>query len=219
MNILKHSIGVMPSPWLDDTKSNGFRDQFRLIEDLKIDTWLKDMGANFTPIEIYQWIHDNKGMDIFFAQLAKFAPMFPLISYKEQVSVWLSTPPSGMGNAVYIVMGYDSKGQLRAVGGNYFTEPKKRTGPTLNSSAFFKEFDLAGERMQFELVKDAVEKSISAVDAKLLWDIRTKCEQFNTMAFYITVLTESGSFFHSAPAVIDGEKPADLSFEFFGEFR
>jgi hypothetical protein len=36
---------VFNSPWHDSAKSNLFRDQFKLISDLKIDIWLKEMGA------------------------------------------------------------------------------------------------------------------------------------------------------------------------------
>ena len=63
MNTPKQLKNVIPSPWLDDTKSNCFRDQFRLIKDLMIDSWLKDMGAYFTPIELLTvQLRDGEGL-------------------------------------------------------------------------------------------------------------------------------------------------------------
>lgn len=214
-----HSTSMIQSPWFDDTKSNGFRDQFRLIEDLKIDTWLRDMGSYFTPIEIHQWIHDHKGEGLFFEGLAHYAPMFPLVSYRGQVAVWTSPPPSGLGNAIYLVMGHDKDQRLRLVGGNYFTEPEQQSGSTLPAASFFEQYGQTDQRGQLQLVKDTVETSIQPEYASLLLNIRRECECFNTMAIYITVLTDSGSLFHAAPAVIDGEKPSDFSYEFFGEIK
>jgi hypothetical protein len=39
------------------------------------------------------------------------------------------------------------------------------------------------------------------------------------MPVFITVLTTEGSMFHAGKAVIDGVKPADCSYEFFGEIK
>jgi hypothetical protein len=39
------------------------------------------------------------------------------------------------------------------------------------------------------------------------------------MAIYITVLTDPGSMFHAGKAVVEGVKPADFSYEFFGEIK
>ena len=219
MNTPKHSKSVIPSPWLDDTKSNCFRDQFRLIEDLMIDTWLKDMGAYFTPIEPYQWIYQNNGENLFFKGLARLAPMFSLCAYHGQVAIWISPPPSGLGNAIYLVMGHDKDQQLRLVGGNYFTEPKPQKGSATSGSEFFAQYDQVDLRGQLQLVKDTVEASIQSKYASLLLNIQRECEHFHTMAIYVTVLTDPGSMFHAAKAVIEGVKPADFSYEFFGEIK
>jgi hypothetical protein len=217
MNTRNQLKALMPSPWLDDTKSNGFRDQFRLIEDLKIDTWLSDMGSYFTPVEIYQWIYQKNGKNLFFKGLARLAPMFPVLSYHGQVTAWTSPPPSGHGNAIYLVMGHDKAGKLRLVGGNYFTEPKQQSGPTLLSAPFFTQYDQADQRGQLQLVNVTVEKSIQHADGNLLLNISRECEHFHTMAVYVTALTDTGSLFHAGKAVIEGVKPADFSYEFFGE--
>mgnify|MGYP000013349998 CR=1 FL=1 len=200
------------SPWQDPTKPNLFRDEFQLARE-------NIPGEYFTPIEPYRWIFQNNGENLFFNGLARLAPMFALHAYHGQVAVWTSPPPSGLGNAIYFVMGHDKDQQLRLVGGNYFTEPKPQSGPTTTGSEFFAQYDQADLRGQRQLVKDTVEASIKAEYAGLLLNIRRECEHFHTMAIYITVLTDQGSMFHAGKAVIEGVKPADFSYEFFGEIK
>ena len=212
MNKRPQPTGMIQSPWLDHTKPNLFRDEFQLSrENLP--------GEYFSPIEPYRWIFQNNGENLFFNGLARLAPMFALHAYDGQVAVWTSPPPSGRGNAIYLIMGYDKKQQLRLVGGNHFTEPKQQSGPTLSGAEFFSQYDQANQRGQRQLVKETVEASIQPEDASLLLDIRRECEHFHTMAIYITVLTDQGSMFHAGKAVIEGVKPADFSYEFFGEIK
>lgn len=208
----KHLNWTSKSPWLDHTKTNLFRDEFQLAKE-------NLPGEYFTPLEPYRWIHHNNGENLFFKGLARLAPMFALHTYHGQVAVWTSPPPSGLGNAIYLVMGHDKNQQLRLVGGNYFNEPKQQSGSTLSAAAFFSQYDQANQRGQFQLVKDTVEKSIKSEYAGLLLNIRRECEHFHTMAIYVTVLTAQGSIFHAGKAVIEGDKPADFSYEFFGEIK
>jgi hypothetical protein len=207
-----HSNGMIESPWLDSTKPNLYRDEFQLAKE-------NLPGEYFTPIEPYSWICQNNGENLFFKGLARLAPMFPVAAYHGQVALWISPPPSGFGNAIYMVMGHDKDGQLRLVGGNYFTEPKQRSGSTVSSAAFFAQYDQADQRRQHQLIKDNVETSIKAEYAGLLLNIRRECEHFHTTAIHITALTDSGSLFHAGKAVIEGVKPADFSYEFFGEIK
>jgi hypothetical protein len=207
------------SLWLDPNAGNLFRDEFRLIDDLKIDPWLEQTSSYFKPLSMYRWIDQKNGVQLFFKGLACLAPMFPVAAYRGQVAVWISPPPSGLGNAIYIVMGHDKDGQLRLVGCNYFTAPKKRSGSTLAESTFFEQFDQAAQHVQLELVKHTVEASIQPEDMSLVLNICRECEHFHTMPVFITVLTTEGSMFHAGKAVIDGVKPADCSYEFFGEIK
>ena len=219
MNKRTRSIAMIQSPWLDHSKPNLFRDEFQLIDDLKIDPWLEQTSSYFKPIELYRWIDQCKGKTKFFESLARYAPMFPVVAYHGQVAVWTSPPPSGLGNAIYLVMGHDKDQQLRLVGGNYFTEPRQHSGSTVSGAAFFAQYDREDQRGQRQLIRNTVEASIQPEDASLLLNIRRECEHFHTMAIYITVLTDPGSMFHAGKAVIEGVKPADFSYEFFGEIK
>jgi hypothetical protein len=207
------------SPWLEQNSGNLFRDEFRLVNDLKIDPWLEQTNSYFKPIEIYRWIDRHHGTPLFFNGLASYAPMFPVIAYNGQIASWISPPPSGLGNAIYMVMGHDKTGKLRLVGGNYFTEPTRQRGEPLADTDFFTHYDVSDDRDKQRLVLDTVSQSIRSEDKSLLLDIRRECENFHTMAIYITVLTSEGSMFHAAKAVIEGDKPADFSYEWFGEIK
>ena len=203
---------VTTSPWLDPAITNLFKDEFQLAQESL-------PGAYFTPLEPYRWIQEHRGVPLFFKGLARYAPMFPVFAYNGQVASWISPPPSGFGNAICMVMGYDKTGALRLVGGNYFTEPTHQPCKQLTAQDFFARYDQADERCQLNLVLATVSQSIKPDDVFLLHDIRQECEHFHTMAIYITVLTSKGSLFHAAKAVIEGEKPADFSYEYFGEVK
>ena len=198
------------SPWLDDCKFNLFMYEFQLAEE--------DLpSTNYKPIEPYRWINKHNGRKLFFRGLARLAPMFPSRAYQGQISLWTSPPPSGLGNIIYIVMGHDSKGELRLVGGNNFSEPSTQSVTSAAPNNFFAQYDKANKYEKERLVRETVERSISSSDRELLLDIRCQCEHFHTMGIYITVLTADGVLFHAAKAVIEGDRPADFSYEHLGE--
>jgi len=212
-------IWAKESPWLDESSQHLFRDEFRLLADISEQPEILSWGSYYTPIPIYEWIFTNKGIELLYRSLARFAPMFKVTAYKDQTALWISPPPSGKGNAIYLVIGFDCTGLLRSVGGNYFNEPKLQNTSTLESASFFKKYDSSGERERLELVRKTVIGSIKPEDKNLLANINYECEHFHTMVIYITVLTDSGSLFHAGKAVIEGVKPADFSYEFFGEIK
>ena len=208
---------VVQSPWLDTTKPNLFRDEFRLIAEAKIRPVFLEWGPYYTPLELYQWIYDQNGVDIFFRGLARYAPMFPLVAYNGEIAVWTSPPPSGLGNAIYMVMGHDGNGTLRLVGGNYFSRPKRREGPPVKSTLFFHDFDHADQYRRRHFIAETIEKSILIEDVAVVLSVSAGCEEMHTMAVYIAVLTKNAPLFSAGKAVIEGTKPADFSYEFLGE--
>jgi hypothetical protein len=208
----RHPSWAKRSPWLDANKPNLFSYEFQLAKE-------KLPYQNFKPLEVYDWIHRHGGDRLFFRGLARLAPMFAAIAYHDQVAVWISPPPSGLGNAILMVMGHDSSGQLRLVGGNYFNAPNPRSGSVPKTLDFFDKYDRNDDYHKRKLVAETVMQSISPEDKTLLCSIARECEHFHTMGVYITVLTHDGSLFHAAKAVIEGSKPADFSYEYFGDIK
>ena len=217
--LLSITARTVESPWLDETKNNLFREEFRLISDSKIEPEILSWGPNFTPIPIYQWVFDNGGVDLFYKTLARFSPMFRVAAYKGQTAVWVSPPPSGSGNVICVVMGHDANGVLRSVGGNLFQEPRLEKISALDSKSFFNKYDSTDDRERQQLVRDTVRGSIKSKDKTLISKNRYECDLFHTMPIFFTALTGPGSLFHASKALIEGERPADFSYEFFGEIK
>ena len=208
-------IGQLKSPWIAADKSNLIHDQFQLAKE-------NLPGGYYQPLPIYKAIHQLNGEDLLYRGLAKLAPLSPLISSSGIVSVWLSPPLSGRGNTVFIVMGRDSNGNLRLVGGNYYREPKRREGNCLTSIDFFGQFDAKPISEQRQLLKDMIEFCIQEGDESYLDSLDSYCEFFNTMPIYVMLLDEGVStkaLFHGFPAVTEGYRPCDMSKEFFGEIE
>lgn len=168
---------------------------------------------------IYNWIYRNKGKKKFFQALARYAPMFPVRAYRGQIASWISPPPSGLGNVIFIVMGHNRDGQLRVVGGNYFTYPTSRSGEVPLAGDFFYQYDAVDEKRQQYLVRNVIENSMNSSDDDLVDCVLRQCEHFHTMPICIIALTNRGPLFHAAKAVIEGDKPADFSYEIFGEIK
>jgi hypothetical protein len=220
MNKTTNNIGhVSNSPWIDAKLQNLFRREFSLIDDLKIESHLEEIDAYFKPIEIYRWIDNHQGKSLFFKGLARFAPMFPVRAYNGQIASWISPPPSGFGNAIYIVVGHDKTGDLRLVGGNFFSEPRRQVGSSLTDEEFFNQYDSLDDRTKQHLVYETIAMSIQEQDEALVSQIRRECEHFHTMGIYLTVLDGGNTMFHAAKAVVEGEYPADFSYEYFGEVK
>lgn len=199
------------SPWLDKTKANLFRDEFKIAKE-------NSPFPGYRPEPLYRWIYCNGGIKLFFRALARYAPMFPVFAYHGQIASWTSPPPSGLGNVIFIVMGHDQFGKLRLVGGNYFGFPRPCCGDVMNSTDFFTRYDVADRHIRQRLVTEVIERS-AAHDNELLRSVLSECEHFHTMPICIVALTKRGPLFHAAKAVIEGVKPADFSFEYFGEIK
>jgi hypothetical protein len=199
------------SPWLDKSKPNLFQYEFQIAKE-------NSSFPGYRPEPLYRWIYCNGGIKLFFRALARYAPMFPVYAYGGQVVSWISPPPSGLGNVIFIVIGHDQLGELRLVGGNYFSFPRPYSGEVPNSGDFFGHYDEAGCYARQRLVTEVIEKS-AAHNNELLSRVFGECEHFHTMPICIVALTKRGPLFHTAKAVIEGVKAADFSHEYFGEIK
>lgn len=205
-------VAQSTSPWEEDTKPNQIRYEVELAKE-------NLLGNCYQPLPIFKALFELGGKDILLRGLAKLAPLRPLVSYHDEVSVWLSPPPSGKGNAVFVVMGHDSEGKLRLVGGNWYREPKPRIGTNLSSVEFFMLFDAKTRNEKMQLVKDIVEFSIKDLDRSYLKSLGTNCRHFNTMPIYLVLLNDKAKqpLLQGFPALVQGCSPCDMAYEYFGE--
>lgn len=219
MNILNKNLQHMgQSPWLDPTHSSQISDQFKLIEEIKLQPEIQNWGSYFVPLEIFKWIDKNKAVDKFFKALATLAPMYPVVAYNRGVACWISPPPSGSGNFVWIVMGRDKTKKLRVCGTNISFNPWFVSEPELSAIDFFEQYDMTTtDREKVDLFSKVFSFTYKKLGDEFIRSVTRRCETFNTMPIYITVLTPIGSMAQITEAVIEGERPSDFSYEFTGE--
>jgi hypothetical protein len=214
----KHPAIKSQSPWLDPTKSNMFKDEFQLIEDIKIQPEIQNGNPYFEPLEIFKWIHKNNGGEKLFEALAKLAPMYPVVAYKGRVASWISPPPSGSGNVVWIVIGRDKSRRLRVCGTSRCSKPWATTDTELSAIEFFEQYDLTTtDREKEELLSKVFSIAYRQIGKDNICGVTRRCDIYNTMPIFFTVLKSKGSISQVTEAVIQGDYPSDMSYEFTGE--
>jgi hypothetical protein len=198
------------SPWLDFKHSNLISDELSFAED-------PVPGEQNKPMEAFKWIHENNAKDLLFKSLAEFAPLFPVISYHGEISSWLSPPPSGSGNAIFIIIGKDGSGRLRSVGGNYFNSD---VNATACSSNFWIDYDNSEDDLsRLNLMSEVLGYYKKYYSYENIREIE-RCSDFScSMPIYILVLDNNIGHMAVAPAMVRGYGPADFSYEKIKEVR
>lgn len=199
-------IKLKTSPWLDHKFSNIFLDEISLVED-------PIPGLENKPMEAFDWISKNNAKDLLFKSLAELVPLFPVLSYHGEVSSWLSPPPSGSGNAVFVVIGKDKHGQLRSIGGNYFNS---EVWEDTRTDDFWGELDNCKSlRDKYYLISHTVGFHLKYNSYSFKYSETERMADFAcTMPIYVLVLDEAGvGHLAIAPAFVKGFGPADFSYE------
>ena len=197
------------SPWLDHKFENLFLNELSFAEDLI-------PGMQNKPLDLFQWIHQNQSKDLLFKSLAEFAPLFPVRSYHNEISCWLSPPPSGSSNAVFIVMGRDSNNKIRSVGGNYFNS--YADGGIKLQNNFWEQFDqCSSENDQARLISSTIGFYKQHHNQFQINETEWISRICYTMPVYLLVLEKNHAFMAVAPAIVGGVDPADFSYEKLGE--
>jgi hypothetical protein len=153
------TLNKSTSPWQDPSLENLFRTELSYAKD---------------PIDFYgykshpalKWINSNKAEQLLFRGLTKFAPLYPIAAYKNQVSAWVSPPPSGYNNSALMILGKGDDGQIRLIGSNYANWP--RGGSGLVKSNFFEEYDQLTSRTNKEhLIFNTISSHMNCNDIQI----------------------------------------------------
>jgi len=196
------------SPWLDHKFSNIFLDEISLVED-------PIPGIDNRPMEAFVWICENKAKELLFNALADLVPLFPVRSYHNEVSSLLSPPPSGCSNAVFVVIGKDSKGSLRYAGGNYFNSNFKDCFiDDRCTDDFWNDYDKCKSRREkYHLIDDAISFHQKSSNKRDISETEFIADLVCTMPIYLLVLDNNNGHMAITPAVVKGFDPADFSYE------
>lgn len=199
------------SPWLDHRNHNLFLDEISFVEDPVPDLY---------PLnETFVWICENKAKGLLFKALAEFAPLFPVFSYHNEISTWLSPPPSGVGNAVFIVIGKDRSGKLRVAGGNQFNSNFKSCFiDDQCTDDFWNDYDKCKSRREkTNLIDSVISFHQKSWDKRDISETEFIADLVCTMPIYLLVLDNNNGHMAITPAVVKGCNPADFSYEKIGE--
>lgn len=196
------------SPWLDHRYNNIFLDEISLVED-------PIPGIDNRPMEAFVWICENKAKELLFNALADLVPLFPVRSYHNEVSSLLSPPPSGCSNAVFVVIGKDSKGSLRYAGGNYFNSNFKDCFiDDRCTDDFWNDYDKCKSRREkYHLIDDAISFHQKSSNKRDISETEFIADLVCTMPIYLLVLDNNNGHMAITPAVVKGFDPADFSYE------
>ena len=203
------TLNKSTSPWQDPSLENLFRTELSFVSD-PIDLPM------YKSLTAFQWIHKTKTAGLLFRGLTKFAPLYPVISYKGEISSWLSPPPSGSGNTVLLILGKDRKCKARLVGTNYLNMPQCNNNFTAIN--FFEDYDRATSRTEKEsLIYNMISSQMTLDDLRNAKQVTYQAEVVRTMPIALLVLDGEKSYMAFSPAVVYGNYPSDMSLEFMGE--
>ena len=172
-------------------------------------------GVQNKPMKVFECICKNNAKKILFKALSEFAPLFPVASYHGEASAYLSPPPSGSGNAIYIIIGKDKTGKIRSVGGNYFNSSDRGN---YSSKDFWKDYDACkNDQSKFGLISGVIGFHKKNYPMKGVYETERISEYVRTMPIYL--LSLDGQIGHMAifPAIVYGKYPCDFSYEKLGE--
>jgi hypothetical protein len=201
-------IKMSKSAWLDHNFENLFLNELSFAED-------PINGSHNKPLEVFEWIHRNKAKRLLFKSLAEFAPLFPLPSYHNEISSWLSPSPSGIGNVVFIIIGKDPTGKLRSVGGNYFNSDAWGESPQGN---FWENLSRCeNDHDQYHLISSTMGFYKKNHDQFQINETERICDIACTMPIYLLALDKDKACMAVGPAIVSGCHPADFSYEKIGE--
>jgi hypothetical protein len=84
---------------------------------------------------------------------------------------------------------------------------------------FFAKYDNSSEYEQQNLVRGAIGSGLATFDSDIVRELQRYCKLFNTMPIFIVILDGESPLFGCGPAVVEGFRQADFTYEFSGEIK
>ena len=198
------------SPWKTHRNNSVFGYEMSIAEDQSCHQYLK-------PNPLFMWLDANKLNSVLFDVLERLCPLHPVVSYFGQTSLWLATPPSGSGNTVGIIIGRDKSNRLRIIGTNFMSSP----GRSINTpnECVFEAFDAHdGNALAiYRLIENEISARMTSEEVEISKIIEHEAYKYRTMPIYILVIDGDKSYFGIDTAVVSGDHPSDMTYEFAGE--
>jgi hypothetical protein len=198
------------NPWLDPLNENWILKEIDIVKDRK------NLGFLSTEKAI-EWMCINNQENRLFQSLTSLAPIYPLIAFHGDPSLWLAPPLSGSGNDIVVVMGRD-QGQLRMVGCN-FCAVNLQVSNTKSISNFWGDYDGCKSDLQkYRLISTFVSENLDHQSLKHAIYVDDQCFDYRTMPLYIVCIDSKSVHVWSTPCLIWPTCPSDMSLELVREF-
>jgi len=198
------------NPWLDSSNKNWILKEIDIVKD-RI-----NLGHLLTEKAI-EWMCKNKQEKRLFQALTSLAPMYPLVAFHGDPSLWLAPPLSGSGNDVVVVMGKDEE-RIRMVGCN-FCGVKLQASNTKSVSNFWVDYDACkSDQEKYRLISTFVSENFDHESLKHAIYVDDQCFDYRTMPLHIVCIDLDNVHIWSAPCLIWPTRPSDMSLELVREF-
>jgi hypothetical protein len=89
----------------------------------------------------------------------------------------------------------------------------------LSAPDFFAKYDNSNGDEQQSLIRDVIGSGLATFDSDIVREFQRYCKLFNTMPIYIVILDGESLLFGCGPAVVEGLRQADFTYEFSGEIK
>ena len=208
----KKNLVTTVSPWITHRDNSVFGYEMSIVEDPSCQEFLKS-----DPL--FMWLDANKLNSSLFDVLAKLCPLHPVNSYYGQTSLWLSPPPSGSCNTVGIIIGKDATNCIRIIGTNFMNNPARSINKP--NQSVFEVYDSLGNNSSeiSQLIENEISSRMTSHELKISKIIEDEAYKYRTMPVYILVIDGIKSYFAIEVALVTGDYPSDMSYEFAGEIK
>lgn len=200
----------MINPWIDPVNENWLKNEIEIVKDRA------NLG-HLIPDKAVEWLCKKNQENRLFDALAKLAPMYPLVTFHGEPSIWLAPPLSGSDNDVVVVMGTD-QGRLRMVGCN-FCGVNLEASNTKSISNFWVDYDACRNDLdKYRLISEFVSENFDHVSLSQAKHVDDQCSDFRTMPLYIVCIDAGQVHIWTMPCLIWAQHPSDMRLEMVGEF-
>ena len=201
---------ISNSPWIKHKHHSVFGHELSIAKDKTVHEYMR-------PHPLFLWVVKVKGGGLLFNALATCCPLFPVLGYKGAAALYIAPPPSGYPTAVFVVIGQDCTGKLRAVGSNHINTNRGSSNKSI-SGDFFATYDcISDDSSRQDFIRSEVLNRMTSNEHSLLKDAEYIADKFNTMPIVVMALTKNGALFAIDSAMIRPYGSCDYAFEFTGE--
>ena len=161
------------------------------------------------------------GAPLLFKALHRCAPLIAVPGVQHKPGIWVSPPPTSIGDTVGIVIGQDGKGNLRCCASNTMAQPAVPKAAS-RPAGFFEAYDaLRSTAAQAGLLHDTISRVAASLDQMdLVNRLAAEGQRYRTMPAYLVVWPPAGEpLFFATTLVVEGLPQTNAKLAFAGRVQ